>query len=389
MRVGAIWLVIAQWARANRQLFGNCWISTPAGFLDEAAARSFATMRSKGPADVAPWRRAIPEPMVTFPKDLRLLLKSRFGEVPIPERADVAFVLQHHQIFHDRGFKLAQRLDVPIVLGVDALQVREATGWGVHRPGWGRLIEKYGEHSLIRRADAILTPSAESAALLSELVDPRTVVVVGNKADISSFDGPNRSESRARLNVESSFVVGWVGSFRNFHALDVVLAGFEALLSAVPEAVLVLVGDGPERSMCEDFAARVGTDRVRFTGMIPFEEVPSIAASFDVAVIGGRAGEQFHYSPLKLQEYLAAGVPVVAPALGEAKEILGDGAAGRLYEPGDIEDLAAQLANLAANDEHRQVMARAARQRALEFPSMVDEMQKVCDVIGVTTSSVT
>ena len=116
---------------------------------------------------------------------------------------------------------------------------------------------------------------------------------------------------RTRLglgDVGDAFVLGWVGSFRPFHALHrlvEVAAGLEGV-------TLLLVGDGPERPAVEARARELGV-RAVFTGTVPHLDLPRYLAAMDAAAVIAPDHGEFHYSPLKLAEYLAAGLPVVAP----------------------------------------------------------------------------
>lgn len=385
-------MVISQWASAGQTLFGASWIATPDGLLTESDALSFATLTSRGRSHVSRVRKLVPEELVTLSKDTRSAwryFRSQSTEVELPPTGQVAFVMQHHSLFQRRGIDVADRLGVPIVIGVESLQISEASSWGVKRPGWGGFLERYGEHEQLKRADVVTAVSEELADQLAGIVGSDRVVVTENKADLRLHEGLDREHARTQLGVTNEVVVGWVGSFRPFHGLDVILKGFEQLLAQVPDAVLLLVGDGPERPMCEQFAQRIGVDRVRMPGMLPFQEVPAQIAAFDLAVIGARASGGFHYSPLKLQEYLAAGVPVVAPDVGQISSILADGTAGVMFEAGDVSGLASALELLAKDPRKRKTMSVAAKARAAELGSAAGEMQKVCDRLGLTPREAT
>jgi glycosyltransferase involved in cell wall biosynthesis len=82
-------------------------------------------------------------------------------------------------------------------------------------------------------------------------------------------------------------------------------------------------------------------------------------------VVSARAGEAFHYSPLKLREYLAAGVASIAPRTGEIPRTVVDGREAILYEPGDSDDLAAQLLRVHGDPALRSVLERRGRELAV------------------------
>jgi glycosyltransferase involved in cell wall biosynthesis len=92
------------------------------------------------------------------------------------------------------------------------------------------------------------------------------------------------------------------------------------------------------------------SSRVIFTGLIPHEQVAHIIRQFDMALAPYPQPEHaFYFSPLKLFEYMACGVPVVAAALGQITELLQDGETGMLYPPGDMETLVQRCSELLSN----------------------------------------
>ena len=199
----------------------------------------------------------------------------------------------------------------PSVLFVPAAKVWEAEQWGTTRPGWGRLLERRAERPALLGADLVACGSQPvvDQALRMGVPEDR-VLLTPTGVDLDLFDEPpDPAPLRQRLDLEGRFVVGWVGSFRRFHAVE---QAVEAA-STVPGAALLLVGDGPERARIERLARDLGV-RAVFTGTVPHDELPAYLAAMDVAVVLAQRGEPFHYSPLKVAEYLAAGLPVVAPA---------------------------------------------------------------------------
>jgi glycosyltransferase involved in cell wall biosynthesis len=126
---------------------------------------------------------------------------------------------------------------------------------------------------------------------------------------------------------------------------------------------LLIVGDGPERGAIEGELSRLGLQqRVVLTGAVPHAKVPSYLAAMDIGVAPYREQPDFYFSPLKVVEYLAAALPVVATAQGDLAALVGE--AGLLVPPGSIPALQAALARLVDDPNLRTRMSQAARLRA-------------------------
>lgn len=132
---------------------------------------------------------------------------------------------------------------------------------------------------------------------------------------------------------------------------------FEAI-AEVPEATLVLAGEGPEREPLEALAAQLRiAERVRFLG--PREDVPELLAACDLFALPSL----YEGSSLAVLEAMAAGVPVVSSAIGGTDELIEDGESGLLVPPGDAAALAAALRRVLGDGELRLNLAARARER--------------------------
>ena len=81
--------------------------------------------------------------------------------------------------------------------------------------------------------------------------------------------------------------------------------------------------------------------KVKFTGTVPWEEIPQYIGGFDVGYCGSILpswGKMYH-SPLKLYEYMAMAKPVIASGFDQAKKIVSENVTGFLYQIGDQQDL--------------------------------------------------
>jgi glycosyltransferase involved in cell wall biosynthesis len=123
---------------------------------------------------------------------------------------------------------------------------------------------------------------------------------------------------------------------------------------------LLFIGDGPVREETMASARRAGIgDRVVFTGMLPHDEVPDCLELLDIAVI---PYSNLHGSPMKLMEFMAMGLPAVAPDLPPVREVLRDGETGCIFPDGDMPAMADRLRKLLENRDRGRALGAAARE---------------------------
>jgi glycosyltransferase involved in cell wall biosynthesis len=374
-------LSTAGWASATERVLGRSWVVTPTDVLTPSAARlrgSDPTLRSRSETSV---HRRLPAVAKTAVKDLlHWRLSRRFSIDPDGpwSGSEVTFVWQRHDLFATAGLDLARRLGAPSVLFVPAAKVWEAGQWGTTRPGWGRLLEWRAERPTLLGADIV---AAGSRTVFDQMVrmgvPEERLLLTPTGVDVELFAEPqDPAPLRGRLGLEDRFVVGWVGSFRRFHALE---QAVEAV-SALPGTTLLLVGDGPERPRIERLARDRGVPAV-CTGTVAHHELPAHLAAMDAAVVLAPPGQPFHYSPLKVAEYLAAGLPIVAPAIGQLAERLTDGVDAIVVPPHDVNALAAALRRLRDDPEERARLGKAARAAAEAEWSWEHQARRVIDAL--------
>jgi glycosyltransferase involved in cell wall biosynthesis len=125
------------------------------------------------------------------------------------------------------------------------------------------------------------------------------------------------------------------------------------------DARLVLVGEGPAHETLARRAQDAGlAGRVHFAGPRAHDAIPALLAAFDVALV---PAINPYASPLKLYEYMAAGLAVVAPDQPNLRECLVDGDNALLVPPGDGAALGRALARLAGDADLRARLGARAR----------------------------
>lgn len=309
--------------------------------------------------------RSVPALIRPVIGDVRAALRgyTRSGRADLDRSERYGLVIQFHHRFQRLGLDAARRMNVPFILRLEALEVREESAWGIRRPGFGGLIERFGELPTIRAADLVLPVSRQLDSELETLGIQRSHrLVLPNGVDVAAFSPgvPDRPLIH-ELGLDGRFLVGWIGGFRPFHGLAWARQIADGLAMQVPHAVLCLVGSGPEwKSIRSDLRDH---ENVRVIPAVPHREVPRWLRSFDACLLLASSGA-FHYSPLKLFEYMACGRPVIAVRIGDIPLSASDGRDAVLVEPGDPRAVVRAVEMLATEYALRQRLASSARARA-------------------------
>lgn len=382
LRVGATWIVISNWADGLAERYGRAEIVTGDATLTPAEARavswSSTTAAVTAPATTAPRGTHLR----TMVKDGRWLTRATGLRLDTRRYRphDVPFVWQYHIPFQRAGYDLARRMKIPIVLMVDAPVVWEAESWGVQRPGWGHLLERFGESPQFRAADAIACVTEEVAdAVVERGGHADRIVITPGTANPEAYR--RATPQRSQLGLDGRTVVGWVGSFRRFHRVDQLVRAAAAADPDGRSLSLLMVGDGPTKAESEQLAEDLGVHAV-FTGSVANTEVPAFVASMDAGVILAGPDDQFHYSPLKLKEYLAAGIATVVPGVGEMGREMTHGVDTYMFDPGNEEQLAQRLAELTASAEQRSAIADAGARLFDDRFTIGQQLDAIEEIIG-------
>lgn len=276
-------------------------------------------------------------------------------------------VYERYSLWSLAGMAQARAWRVPGLLEVNAPLIEEQARHRVLvRADEARRVER----SVLADADALVAVSPGVAAWLDG--QPGTagkVRVIDNGVDAGRF-APAAAAVAARAAEGAApqpLTVGFLGTIKPWHGLPVLADAFARLVHGHGiDARLCLVGDGPERERIESRLAGLRVDgRVDWLGALPPAEVPAALSRFDIATAPYDVDNGFYFSPLKLFEYMAAGVPIVASRVGHLDALLDDGRHALLVPPADAGALAAALARLAGDRPLRRALAAAARERAM------------------------
>ncbi|MGI5125221.1 glycosyltransferase [Pseudonocardia sp. CA-107938] len=188
-----------------------------------------------------------------------------------------------------------------------------------------------------------------------------TVIHNGVEPDRYPARPPVRdADVRAELGIPvAAPVIGVVAVLRPEKDHAMLLRATRSVLAELPEARLVVIGDGPERTRLEKLAAELGiAAAVVFAGSRA--DVPRLLGAVDVLALGSYTVECF---PMAVLEAMASGVPVVATAIGGVPELVDDGVTGRVVPKQDPAAMAEALLDVLRDPARAEAMGRAGRRR--------------------------
>jgi glycosyltransferase involved in cell wall biosynthesis len=265
------------------------------------------------------------------------------------------------------GRLAARAAHVPVVLSA------------IHSTGWPDSIGRLNRLKLLTRwTDGFVAVADEHARHLVEIehFPENKVFVIPNGVDVERFR-PSSSvaaEVRTELGLAPSQpVVGIVAALRPEKNHELFLRSAAQIRSMHGDVHFLVVGDGPERAALERLAGelRLG-DAVRFLGVR--DDIPRLLQAMDVFALTSH----MEANPVSILEAMAAGKPVVAPAVGSIAESVADGRTGYVTPPGEIAPLIQRVSHLLENRALARQFGVAGRTTVIErwsLERMVDGYQ--------------
>ncbi len=269
-------------------------------------------------------------------------------------RPDVIY--ERYNLFLLAGAMLKWRMGLPLLLEVNAPLAHERGLFGGLGLPW---LARWAEGVAWRSADFVLPVTQVLANhVKARGVPEQRIVVIPNGINQSHFSAaPSPDVARQRLGWVDGLVLGFTGFVRDWHGVDRVVRWLSTP-SAPANARLLVVGDGPARNDIERLAKDLQvSDRVRFTGFVPREQVPAYVAAFDIAL---QPAVVPYASPLKLFEYLALEKAIVAPMGPNIEEVLCHEQNALLFDGSQQGSLESAMTRLCADPGLRQRIGRAA-----------------------------
>jgi glycosyltransferase involved in cell wall biosynthesis len=263
-------------------------------------------------------------------------------------------IYERFSLFSNAGARAAAGLGIPHALEVNAPLRDEARRFRtLPHPEEAAAIESV----VLASTDHVFAVSEElRGVLVDDGVEPEKVEVLPNAVDPLKF--PLRHSPSGR-----GFTVGFCGSLKPWHGVELLLEGVRLALVEEPALRLEIVGAGPGDELLAN-SDPPGLSLVRH-GALTHRAALETMACWDVGVAPFLPVPRFYFSPLKVLEYMASGLCVLASDLGQIRGLLGNGERGVLVPAGNVDALAGALVALARDPGRTAALGARGRSHVL------------------------
>ncbi|UOE50123.1 N-acetyl-alpha-D-glucosaminyl L-malate synthase BshA [Mucilaginibacter sp. SMC90] len=295
-------------------------------------------------------------PLFDFPP-YELALASRLVDVVRHEQLDVLHV--HYAIPHASAAFMAKQ--ILMTYGIYIPVVTTLHGTDITLVGKDRTFKPVVTFS-INQSDGVTAVSQNLKDDTYKFFDiKKDILVIPNFIDLTRFSLKPKDHFKKAIAPSGEKILVHTSNFRKVKRTEDVVKIFAKVIKKIPSKLL-MVGDGPERSMCEQLCRDLGvTDNVRFLGkQDAVEEILSVSDLF----LMPSQSESFGLAAL---EAMACKVPVISSNAGGLPELNVDGLTGFLKDPGDVDGMAEKAIFILEDEERLAKFKENALAHAKEF----------------------
>jgi len=286
-------------------------------------------------------------------------------------------LLRGFDLFYERmgwlgfgGSMASAWLRVPLIMEVNGDHVWERGMYGQATGGMALAAYTAATGLALRRAGHVVASGTawRSRAIERFRLEAERVSVVHNGTCLVDLLSREDLRCFAAAAGDGPVRIAYVGGFYPWHGVGVLLRASRRLVDLGCPVELALMGSGPGLPDARGLAAQLGLGkRVAFTGPLPPGEYgPKLAAS-DIGAAPYCGTVEF--TGLKLMDYKAAGLAIVASGRDGRPEVIRDGVTGIIVGPGDEDALVQALLRLAQDRDLRRALGRCARMEAEQLHS--------------------
>jgi glycosyltransferase involved in cell wall biosynthesis len=246
-------------------------------------------------------------------------------------------------------------LKIPVIIKVDDAIYQKATGL----KNIQRKIEKIYNSKTLQRGDKILVSNEYTKEVVHDYyhVKNEKISIITNGTELSNF---YKSNSNSKQIIFS-------GAMYHHRGIDILLESVSDVIKKIPETKFVLLGDGPEMQKLKELVKNMNlTENVIFKGWVNRKEIPKYLSESAIGIGPLRITDVTkHALPIKVLEYMASSLPIIAINKTLPSDVLKNGENGFLIE--DSKELSQKIIQLLDNDELRLKMGEKSREMVTKF----------------------
>lgn len=227
------------------------------------------------------------------------------------------FVYERYSLWSHAGMTYAASRDIPAILEVNAPLVEE-------QQKYRGLIDHNSAVKVTQQcfdsASLILTVSEQVACYVESYPQAQgKIKVLPNGVNTDRFSEVLHKKPHS----QQAFTFGFVGTLKPWHGVDRLIAAFARVHQRLPHTRLLIVGDGPmKEALTSQIAALNLSEQVEMTGSVAPCQMANMYQRMDVGVAPYPSEIDCYFSPLKVFEYMAAGLPVIGSDVGQISNIV-------------------------------------------------------------------
>ena len=229
----------------------------------------------------------------------------------------------------------------------------------------------------LKVADVVIPVSAATKKLALKVGAPKNkVTIIYNAVDESIFTPRSKALCRSKLALpQNSKIILSVGNLIPRKGFKYLIQALPKILTKVPNAILIIVGDGPQKEELISFAKNLN-DKVIFTGRIPTNDLCLYYGAADVFALPSL--HEGH--AVVLLEAMSSGLPIVATKVGGNLETVIDGENGYLVDPKNVDQLANAIIKILSDEKQIHEYGNASLRIHKEKFSEEEQIRKIAKV---------
>ncbi len=217
----------------------------------------------------------------------------------------------------------------------------------------------------------VVTPAFKKYLIEHYNVAPEKISIVMNGVEPDVFTPSGETDSVVEeFQLGGRFVVSFIGVLGNAHGLSTVAYAAARLQETRPEVLLLLVGEGADKSNLQALGATMGLKNLFIVGQQPRSKIPAMIRASSACMVLLKKSEVFKtVIPTKVLEFMACGRPVILGVEGQARELVEKADCGVCVPPEDSASLAGAIERLYNDAELRKRLGRNGRNYVVRYLS--------------------